>query len=802
MPRVRIPLNNFSFGEVSPSLTSRTDTTIYQNSGESVKNFFIRNEGGVIKRSGAKHLHTFTDTYDSDLIQQIRIEPFVFSDDEKYILAFRAGNVDVFFIDPDTGDVTKATTVAMTKLTNARLHQFTFAEFGDFVFICHADFFPEVLYRTGLKTFARKDFEFDESLDDNNRYQPYYNFQPSDVTIQPSATTGDGITLTTSANYWHTGVVTSSTPVNATAIANGTRYQIKTVGTTDFVTDFGADSNTVGVVFVANAAGDSGSGTGTVDEVDESQQVGVRILIDNTEVLLTDVISATKAEGNVKGTIKSQLDIDAFETKHGTNKVEVIHPNHGLSSGASITIAEASALGGISSSNINGARTINRIISPDRYEFTAGGSANSNAVGGGSPTIESTAATTNWYEQSYSLYRGYPSAVTFHENRLWFGGTDAQPDGLWASKVGQYFNFDVDDGSDADAIDLDATAGVTNRIRHLVSNRDLQVFASQGEFYVPTSASTVLTPANAKVTNQTPFGTGFLRPQSIDGATLFVQATGTAVREFVYSDAEGAYVGGQVSLLSSHLIKQPIQLAVLKGALDRSGSYGFFLNNDGKLAVYYSIRSEKKLGWMNWETDGDFVSIASTGQELFAVTAKDQGDGTTKLFLEQFDNELQLDLSGTYTGSAGVFDVSAVYADGATVDVVDGNDYLGNYTVASGNVDVSAVKQSTSAEIGTKFDVELKTLPIDASIQGGPLTARPRKISLVDLDLNDTLSVSVNGTAMVIRNVNFDPSNPRVAFTGKKEFRPLGYSKDPRVTISQPAPLSLQLNGMIVEVAF
>ena len=115
---------------------------------------------------------------------------------------------------------------------------------------------------------------------------------------------------------------------------------------------------------------------------------------------------------------------------------------------------------------------------------------------------------------------------------------------------------------------------------------------------------------------------------------------------------------------------------------------------------------------------------------------------------------------------------------------------------------MSAVKASTAIEAGFKFTPELRTLPIDAAVQGGPLTARRRKLSLVDLDLNETLSVSVNGTNMVVRNVNFDPSQPREKQTGKKEFRPLGYSKDPRVTISQSAPLDLQINGLVIEVAF
>ena len=123
-------------------------------------------------------------------------------------------------------------------------------------------------------------------------------------------------------------------------------------------------------------------------------------------------------------------------------------------------------------------------------------------------------------------------------------------------------------------------------------------------------------------------------------------------------------------------------------------------------------------------------------------------------------------------------------------------------TVASGNVDVSAVEEITSAEIGYKFDVELETLPIDANIGNGPLTGNPRMINRVILDLVDTLSVSVNGKKLVIRQVTDDLSLGRTPVTGKKEFRLIGYKEDPTVTITQTAPLSLQVNGLIAEVAF
>ena len=47
MATIRVPISNFQFGEVSPSLVTRTDTNVYQNSGKQVENFFLKNEGGL-----------------------------------------------------------------------------------------------------------------------------------------------------------------------------------------------------------------------------------------------------------------------------------------------------------------------------------------------------------------------------------------------------------------------------------------------------------------------------------------------------------------------------------------------------------------------------------------------------------------------------------------------------------------------------------------------------------------------------------------------------------------------------------
>ena len=84
----------------------------------------------------------------------------------------------------------------------------------------------------------------------------------------------------------------------------------------------------------------------------------------------------------------------------------------------------------------------------------------------------------------------------------------------------------------------------------------------------------------------------------------------------------------------------------------------------------------------------------------------------------------------------------------------------------------------------------------------GPLTGEPRAVSRVVVDLIDTLSLSVNNKNLIIRQVTDDFSVARTAVSGKREFRLLGYSKDPVVTITQTAPLSLQVNGILAEVSF
>lgn len=754
MARIRVPISNFQFGEISPSLISRTDTPIYANAAQKVENFFLRNEGGLLKRNGTKKIYEFDTTVSSSVTQQIRIVPFIFSDDERYIISLENLKIRIFQIDPSTGDVSLIQTITQDSssvalpITQAILPELTYAQAGDVMFIAHQSFMVRKLVRTSLTTFQVDTLTFDESADGFRNQQPHYSFQPVAMTLDPSASTGSGITLTTSSDYFDT----------------------------------------------------TGSQTG--GDYLSSKHVGVTLRYHDNEIEITSVQSATQATGDITDELKVHLSHDAIETTDSLSEIQITFPLHGLSVSDSITISEAGSVGGIGANNINGTRAITEVINENVFVVDAGSSANSSDIGGGSPVIVTHAATTEWGEQSYSTLRGFPAAVTLHENRLWLAGTIGQPDGIWASKSGSYFDFDVNNADDADALDLTASIGEINTIRHLTSNRDLQIFTSTSEMYIPSFTEKPITPTNAQIRRQTPYGSSFVRPESFDGATIYAQKSGSVIREYIYSDQEAAYVATAISTLSPHLISNPVQMCILRGAINRPESYAFVLNDTGKLAVFTSNRAEQRAGWSEWTTAGKFQSICTVDDRLFCVGEYDLGAGTSKFVLMEFDASMNMDFSDTFSGTDGVFDVSSHFDNGAVVKVVNGTDYLGEFTVASGNVDVSDVQEIDEAQIGFDFNVEAKTLPIDAQIGGGPLTGEPRSVNRVVVDMLDTLSLSINDKNLVIRQVTDDFSLGRIAVTGKKEFRLLGYSKDPVIKITQTAPLPLQVNGIIAEVSF
>ncbi len=267
-------------------------------------------------------------------------------------------------------------------------------------------------------------------------------------------------------------------------------------------------------------------------------------------------------------------------------------------------------------------------------------------------TLASTTADEDWDEQTFSTRRGFPRAVAFHAQRLLFSGSTDRPDGFWGSQTSAFFNFDVGSAEDNEAIDVTIAADDISEVRHLVSSRNIQVFTNGGEMYVPTSAGTPLTPSNIQFLTQTPYGvTQGVAPVKFDGATIFLQSSGAVIREFIFNDIEQAHTSDAISPASNHLLGTVIDSAVLLGTASTPEQYAFFVNDDGTVAVFHSVRNEQLAGWVPWDIGTDkYLSITQVGSKLFAVTQRTIA-GTTVYWLEEFDPDVTLDAVTKYDTS-------------------------------------------------------------------------------------------------------------------------------------------------------
>ena len=622
MPTSRTHQNSFTRGEVDETIIARTDIASYQQALKKARNVFTLNQGAVERRAGT--------LYRANLGAQSRLEGFVFNETQEYILAFQNTALKIY-----SSNGTLLQTITSCPWTTSILFELNVTQQGDSMIVVHSSITPQIIKRTGATTFTRTDFEFKDSVNGEQRFQPYFKFADDEITLDIDSTAKSAVDIT------------------APNILTGTTYKIKTVGTTDF-TALGASANTVGVQFTATGDGTSSSGSGTVDSFViattsanyfSSNYVGTRIRYHGSEILISEYTNQTTVLGTLQKEVSIELDDDPFKTKQGSGVVKVTHVAHGFTTGASITIEGAEDIfnddgNGLAQANLNGARTIT-VVDDNHYEFTAGNSdtANDSQDGGGvNVTIVGHPPTRSWDEQVYSTPNGFPKTAKFHQQRLFFGGGSSLPDFLAGSKTADFFNFDVGDAQDTDSIQINISSDRINEIRHIISGKNLEILTSTGEFYLKPQVGKPLTPVDLQIIRQSNLGCSLSpMPRIFDGAGLFVQNNGKNVREYFFNSAVEEYTPTLINTLSPQAISNPTDSAIVRSAGARTEQYILFVNDDGSIGVFTAHRQEKLAGWVLWTTDGIFESVAGITNFLYTAV-KRTINGVTVYNLEQWAN--------------------------------------------------------------------------------------------------------------------------------------------------------------------
>jgi hypothetical protein len=420
---------------------------------------------------------------------------------------------------------------------------------------------------------------------------------------------------------------------------------------------------------------------------------------------------------------------------------------------------------------------------------------NTSAIASGSWELET------GYEDVWSSGRGWPRTVTFHEGRLYFGGSKSRPSTVWGSKVGIFFDFQATESLDDDAIEATLDTNQLNTIIDMTSSRDLQVFTSGGEFYVPQTGTDPITPATFvyKAVSRNGMKPG-TRVQSLETGTLFIQRQGKALNEFLFSDAQLTYVTQRISLLSGHLLKNPSRIALRRATSTDEGDLLLIANTtDGSMAVYSILRSQQVVAPSEWITDGEFVDVSIDVTQIYAVV-KRVFNGTTRYFLERFDDTLFTDCA--FTGGAAA-SASSLPHIGKALNVITDGVPQSNETVSGGGSVTFDRASTTKYEVGLPYTVYAKTMPVEVKLNTGSRIAFKKRIVQVNAVVDDTQHLNINNQPVPFQNFD-NPllDQPIAEFTGVKRLDGVrGYSRNAEIEITQTLPLKMTLLGIEYKVA-
>lgn len=247
-------------------------------------------------------------------------------------------------------------------------------------------------------------------------------------------------------------------------------------------------------------------------------------------------------------------------------------------------------------------------------------------------TLTNTSSKSVWRMGLYSATTGYPAAVTFHEDRLCFGGATAQPQRFDASNSGDYENFAPTSTAGvvaaSNALGFSLNANDVNGIRWMASDeKGLLGGTVGGEWLIrPSSQSEALSPTNVTAKRSTSWGSKNVQPVQAGKATLFVQSSGLKLRELSYFYDSDGFQAPDLTQLAEHITESGlVQLAYTK----EPQSIVWACRTDGVLLgmTYERDMDSLKVGWHR-HILGGYSDDANSNPVVESVAVIPSPDGT------------------------------------------------------------------------------------------------------------------------------------------------------------------------------
>ena len=233
-------------------------------------------------------------------------------------------------------------------------------------------------------------------------------------------------------------------------------------------------------------------------------------------------------------------------------------------------------------------------------------------------------ANTDWSLGAFSTTTGFPSCVSFFEQRLVFAASINNPQTVYFSKSGDYENMDANIGgtvADDDAIIYTIASNQVNAIRFLTSARTLIIGTAGGEFVVSGGGdNNAVTPTNIMIKKQSNHGAANVDAISVGNATLFLQRAKRKIRELAYNFDVDGYIAPDLTILAEHITEGGIaEMAYQEEPL----AIIWCVRDDGQLIALTYQREQEVVAWHRHIIGGVFGTGNAVVESVAVIPTDD-----------------------------------------------------------------------------------------------------------------------------------------------------------------------------------
>lgn len=676
------PIESFNTGQVDPGMEARASYEKYNSSCRLIENMLVTVQGPVHKRPGTKYIATAKSG-------SPRLISFEYSTDDAY--AIEAGNLYARFF-RNGGQILDGSNdpvEIVTVFSSSELFDIQYAQADNTMYLVDGTDPPQVLTRADHDDWTIADVNFVTG--------PFLPENIEDINITPSGTTGS-ITLTASSNIFestsgasHVGSIWAINQVRGDSTIRGSfnaNVNGVSLSTPFFTGDYGFTT--------------TGTWNGTVT-LQRSTNNGISWRAALPPFINTnfDNPAETEADGAIYRVVMSN---------HTTGKCTY-----------TITITD----------NTN--KGVVRITA-----VTDETSATATVI----TELVDTNSTTTWREPYWSDFRGWPTTVAFHQQRLVYGGSTSFPQTIWFGKQDpdDYANF-LEGTLDTSAFTV-ALPG-QNPIRWLLS-QDFLLIGTSGSCGKYGEQGKAITPTSPNYQEQTRNGAQAIQAAFASNSILYVERGARKIREFGFKLQSDKYESDDLNVLSTEITDSGIKDIAFQL---RPNPILWCVLNDGEIATLTFQRDQSVIAWTKQITDGDFESvtvISGDDEDEVWVSVERTVEGSAVRYIEQFqprdwgadqndawfvDSGLSYDSTATvnFAGLDHLEDESlAIWADSIILE---------NETVSSGTITIDVASEKVIA--GLPFTAKLETLPIRADPQDLTLNKKIKRLWIDFIETGD-----------------------------------------------------------------